>query len=66
MYNTISKEEYDTACPIIEKEIIVKDRAPWFSADIRSVKREKRRAEYLWRRRRSSSTRRAYTKAKIR
>ena len=66
IYNSISKAEYDVSCPIIEKEIIVKDRAPWFNSDIRIAKREKRRAEYIWRRRRSNSSRRAYTEAKNR
>ena len=66
LYNVISKEEYDTACPVIEKEIIVKDNAPWFNSELKTAKREKRRAEYLWRRRRTSSSRRIYIEAKNR
>ena len=66
LYNDTSKKEYDTACPMIEKEIVVKDRAPWFNSEIRLAKREKRRAEYIWRRRRTNSTRNAYSEARNR
>ena len=51
---------------VIEKEIVIKDRLPWFNTDVKIAKREKRRAEYLWRRRRTSDARKEYREAKNR
>ena len=40
---------YDNMCPIIEKDILVKDNAPWYDYEVLVAKREKRRRERKWR-----------------
>ena len=66
LYREVSKMEYDNMCPIVEKEIEVRDHAPWFNADTLRAKREKRKRERRWRRLRSDGARREYQDAKNR
>ena len=41
LYNITTKEEFNTMCPLVEREIVVKDHAPWFNAEILRAKKEK-------------------------
>ena len=60
LYNNTVKDHYNEICPIIEKEIVVKDHAPWFNAEILRLKREKRKKERQWRRLRTDTARREF------
>ena len=60
LYNNTVKDSYNETCPIIEKEIIVKDHAPWFNGEILRAKREKRQKERQWRRLRTDAARREF------
>ena len=61
IYNTMSQEEYDNMCPIITKNIIVKDKCPWFNGDIIRARRKKRMAaEKKWKRRNTAENRANY------
>ena len=42
MYNTMFKEEYENMCPVITKNITVKEKCPWFNGDIEQEKEEER------------------------
>ena len=64
LFNNIIYEEYNEMCPMIEKDIIIKDSAPWFNSEVNQAKREKKRKERLWRKHRTDETRAAYTQAK--
>lgn len=64
LYNHISKEEYEVMCPEIEKDILVKDHAPWFNSEISRAKMKKRKKEQIWRRLRTDNARRDYQNAR--
>ena len=49
LFKDISQHLYDDECPLIEKEIVVKDNAPWYDYEVLVAKREKRRKERQWR-----------------
>ena len=40
--NKITREKYNTMCPLAERKIVIKDHAPWFNAEILRAKKEKR------------------------
>lgn len=64
LYNNITKEEYNGMCPMIEKDIVIKDSAPWYNSVVNQAKREKKRKEKLWRRHKTDEMRAAYTQAR--
>ena len=66
LFNKVSEAEYNNACPIIEKEICIRKNAPWYNDYIRRLKKDKRRLERRWHRRRSNSSRREYNEARNR
>ena len=66
LLNNVSKVEYNNACPIIEKEIRIRENAPWYNDHIWRLKKDKRRLERKWHRRRSYSSRREYNEARNR
>ena len=43
IFNSISEQIYNNECPLIEKEIMVKDNAPWYDFEVLTAKREKRK-----------------------
>ena len=57
LYNDIAREKYDEMCPILEKEIVVVDNAPWFNATTLRAKKDKKKKEILWRRHRTEEAR---------
>lgn len=65
LYN-IMREEYNHLCPLIEKEIVFRDNAPWFNTEILRAKKEKKKRERLWRRLKTNEARRAYEEARNR
>ena len=48
IYNNIISSEYNNRCPETEKIITVVDRSPWFNSETLHAKREKRRKENAW------------------
>ena len=48
IYNTMFKEEYENMCPSITKNIIVKEKCPWFNGDVVSARKRRRAAEKKW------------------
>ena len=65
-YNKLLKEEYNNACPMINKTIVIKDQSPWFNGEILNLKREKRRKEHRWHRLKTNSAYNEYKSIKNR
>ena len=59
-YNDISRRKYEEMCPYCEKEIVMIDNAPWFNAEIRRAKLDKKKKERIWRRLRTDEARKSY------
>ena len=66
LFNDSVREKYNEVCPMVEKEIIIRDHAPWFNAELMRMKAEKQRKERLWRRFKSNYARREYQEARNR
>ena len=64
VFRNIGKRLYDNECPLVEKEILVKDNAPWYNYEIAVAKREKRRRERRWRNVRNEASKNEYCVAK--
>lgn len=60
LYNEIISKEYDNKCPIITKEVVIRDDSPWFNEEILQAKRNKKRKERLWRKHKSAESRSEY------
>ena len=55
LYNCFVTSEYENQCPYKEKNIVVKDRSPWFNGEILDLKREKRKTELICRKKKTLS-----------
>ena len=64
VYNYITRIEYENRCPEIEKNIVVVDKSPWFNGETLSAKKEKRRKENIWLRKKTEETWLAYCTAR--
>ena len=64
LYNTIAKEDYENMCPMVTKEILVKDDSPWFNEEILRAKREKKKRERIWHRQKTEQRRIDYNRAR--
>ena len=64
LFKEVAKREYEAECPLIRKEIIVKENAPWYNYEIASAKRAKRSKERRWRRIRTDEAKKEYCDAK--
>ena len=60
LYNDVMKKEYDEMCPVKEKNILVRDNAPWYNNEIHLAKKEKRKKERQWRQLRTDIAKREY------
>ena len=60
IYNKIIKENYDLSCPLTTKQIVVVDNAPWFTTEIKELRKERRAAERKWRRNKTQENRDEY------
>ena len=49
-YNNTLKVAFDRHAPIITKTVTKRPSVPWFNDEVKSAKKEKRRAERKWRR----------------
>ena len=65
-YNNLLKEDYDSRCPLIHKEIVVKENSPWFNGEILNMKRDKRRKEQRWHRLKTNNAYEEFKQAKNR
>ena len=63
-YNSTLKSLYEEMCPMVEKEIIVTDREPWFNSTIKEARIKRRRLEKEWRKKRTNESRLNYTRCK--
>ena len=50
VYNNDMRKLLDKHAPLQTKEIVLRPNAPWYSDDLRVAKRERRKAERVWRR----------------
>ena len=48
-YNHTLRKIFDTHAPVTEKEIVLRPRSPWYDESIMQAKRERRKAERLFR-----------------
>ena len=63
-YNRGFKSSNDQFCPLVTKEIRVRDDAEWYDHRVVSLRRERRRAERRWRRIGSDAARTLYVSAR--
>ena len=54
-YNNTLKSALDHHAPVITKTVVKRPTVPWFNGEVKSAKKEKRRAERKWRRTRLHS-----------
>ena len=54
-YNVVLSSARDQFCPLVTKDIIIKDDAPWYDHRMVSLRRQRRKAEREWRRLRTIS-----------
>lgn len=64
LYTDNAKEKFEEMCPILEKEIVIVDSAPWFDAKIEKAKKLKKNKERKWRRLRTNEAREEYKDAR--
>lgn len=64
LYNNVARAKYDNMCPVLTKEIVIVDNAPWFNADIQRAKRVKKKYERLWRRQKTQEARENFKRAR--
>ena len=62
-YNEVFSSARDQFCPLVTKDIIIKDDAPWYDHSMVSLCRQPRKAEREWRRLRTDSSRTVYIAA---
>ena len=48
------EEEYENMCPMITKNITVKEKCPWFNGDLVRARKRRRAAEKKWKRRKTN------------
>ena len=60
MYREVFTEKYNEMCPVIGKNIKIRDAAPWFSTEVREARKRRRLAESKWRKRKTVELRKQY------
>ena len=63
-YNDFFRSLVDRHCPERTKTLIVRDDFPWYDSSIAALRRERRRAERIWRRLRTDESRFQYVIAR--
>ena len=64
VYKHVLESEYNTMCPVIQKDIIEKDNTPWFNAAVANAIKLRRKKERRWRSLRTVESRRDYVTAR--
>ena len=55
---------YSEKCPIVEKQIVIRDNAKWFNKELSEAKRKRRKFEDRWKRAKNRESRALYNKAR--
>ena len=63
-YNEVLSSARDQFCPLVTKDIIIKDDAPWYDHRMVTLRRQRRKAEREWRRLRTGSSLTVYVGAR--
>ena len=63
-YNQTLRGLYVEMCPVVEKEIVVKESEPWFNTTIKLARKKRRWLEREWRKKRTADSRLNYTRSK--
>ncbi|XP_068234124.1 uncharacterized protein [Palaemon carinicauda] len=64
LYFSVFSKEYDKMCPVVEKDIVIKDSSPWFNAAIREARKKRRLAESRWHKHKTNRNRMLYVEAR--
>ena len=64
IYNQTLKSSYESMCPMRDKEIIIRDRAPWYNTAINEARKRRRGFEKDWRRRRTTLSKERYIQSR--
>ena len=64
LYNESLRNKYNQICPWVEKDIEIRDHAPWFNHETLRAKKERKRKENKWRRLRTIEARQEYQHAR--
>ncbi|XP_068223525.1 uncharacterized protein [Palaemon carinicauda] len=65
LYFSVFSKEYDKMCPVVEKDIVIKDSSPWFNAAIREARKRRRLAESRWHKHKTKRNRMLYVEARM-
>ena len=60
----VFSENYSEKCPIVEKQIVIRDNAKWFNKELLEAKRKRRNFEERWKRTKNRESRALYNKAR--
>ena len=60
----VFSENYSEKCPIVEKQIVIRDNAKWFNKELLEAKRKRRKFEERWKRTKNRESRALYNKAR--
>ena len=67
-YSKLSKNimatTYDQCCPMVEKDIVIRDSSKWYTSELKKAKRERRRLEKRWNRKKTDESRERYVRAR--
>ena len=55
---------YDNECPVIKKQIVVRENGKWYNSELLEAKRLRRKMEDRWRRRRTTESRTSYIRVR--
>lgn len=64
IHNDFFSSFFSEHCPVVTKDISVRDDSPWYDASVVYLRRCRRKAERKWRRTRTASARRRYIAAR--
>ena len=56
--------KYDSKCPVIRKQIVVRENVKWFNSELQKAKKMRRKMEDRWKRTRSLQSRALYNRAR--
>ena len=63
-YNDSFTKKYNSKCPAIKKQIVVRENDRWFNGELLKAKRLRRRLEDNWRKKRTPQSRALYVRAR--
>ena len=63
-FNNSFNRKYNDTCPVIKKQIAVRENSKWYNSELLEAKRLKRKLEDRWRRKRTPQSRDSYARAR--